>query len=113
MRTTRNAEVGTRNRKTPICFAFRVPRSGVKHRRLFRGPGGSKAEVSIRPRRRAPAARRAGKKALLHQEGFVHLLERPRVLAHGGCDGREAHRATLELLEIGRASCRERVSLNV
>src|SRR5256885_5118554 len=97
----------------PYTTLFRSARGGdrtrsrtretlaVEHRRLFRTPGWREAEVLVRARRRASAARRAGEKALLHQERLVHLLERARVLAHGGGDGRETHGSALELLDDG------------
>src|SRR3989440_11551529 len=99
MGETRNAEVGTRNRRSVGCSAFRVPRSAVEHRRLFRAPWGRKAEMLVRARRGAAAARGAGQESLLHQERLVHFLERPGVLPHGGGDGGESHRAAVELLD--------------
>src|SRR5439155_1837047 len=103
----RSAECGVEGRTTErsafINSALRIPHSAlaVKHRRLFGAPGRREAEMLVRARRGAPAARGAGEKALLHEERLVHLLERARVLAHGGGDGREAHRPTLELLDDG------------
>src|SRR5207247_8861001 len=47
------------------------------------------------------AAGRAGAKALLHQERLVHFLERAGILTHGGGDGGEPDRSTLELLDDG------------
>src|SRR5437588_12618608 len=99
MRETRNAEVGTRNGRPTFCFAFRVPRSGVEHRRLFRAVRRREPEMPVRGARRAAAAWRAGQEPLLHQERLVHFLERAGVLPHGDGDGREAHRTSLELLE--------------
>src|SRR5438105_13299836 len=98
MRETRNAEVGTRNGRPTFCFAFRVPRSGVEHRRLFRAVRRREPEMPVRGARRAAAAWRAGQEPLLHQERLVHFLERAGVLPHGGGDGRESHRTSLELL---------------
>src|SRR4029077_1473456 len=73
----------------------------VEDRRLVRGSRGSEAEMSVRGSRRTAAAGRAGQKALLHQERLVHLLQRTRILAHGGGDGGEAPRPALELLDDG------------
>src|SRR5712691_546296 len=110
----RNAEWGVRNgecgmdvraseRRTYFNSAFRIPHSplAVKHRGLVRGSGRSKSEVSVRGSRGAPAAWRAGEEALLHEERLVHFLERARILAHGGGDGGEPDRSTLELLDDG------------
>src|SRR5437588_13080147 len=71
----------------------------VEHRRLFRAPWGRKAEMLVRARRGAAAARGAGQESLLHQERLVHFLERPGVLPYGGGDGGESHRAPVELLD--------------
>src|SRR3989475_9377736 len=97
----RNVECGVRNGRAGVDSAFRTPNSAlaVKHRGLVRGSGRSKSEVSVRGPRGTAAARRAREKALLHEERLVHLLQRARVLAHGGGDGREAHRPALELLD--------------
>src|SRR5213078_2210074 len=67
----------------------------------FSAPGRSESEMPVRGPRGASAARRAGEEALLHEERLVHLLERARVLAHGGGDGRETNRSALELLDDG------------
>src|SRR5713101_6959877 len=91
-----NAECGMEGRAS-------IPHSelAVKHRGLVRGSGRSKSEMSVRGPCGTAAAGRAREKALLHQEGLVHLLERAGVLAHGGGDGREAYRPALELLDDG------------
>ena len=39
--------------------------------------------------------------SVLHEERLVHLLDRIRILAHGGRDGPDADRAALELLDDG------------
>src|SRR5256885_9927856 len=101
----RSAECGveerTTERSTLINSALRIPHSAlaVKHRRLFSAPGRSEPEMPVRARRGAAAAWRAGEEALLHEERLVHLLQRARVLAHGGGDGREAHPPPLRLLD--------------
>src|SRR6266516_931896 len=95
-------EVWPAERGASVNSAFRIPHSAlaVKHRRLVRGcVGRRKPEVSVCPRRRAAAARGAGEEALLHQERLVHLLERPRVLAHGGGDRGESYGTAVELLD--------------
>src|SRR2546422_8366051 len=105
----RNSECGmdalANERTASINSAFRISHSAfgsaVKHRRLFGAPGRREAEMLVRARRGAPAARRAGEEALLHEERLVHLLERARGLAHRGGDGREAYRPPLELLDDG------------
>src|SRR3989449_4103422 len=103
----RNGECGmdvrASERRTYFNSAFRIPHSplAVKHRGLVRGSGRSKSEMSVRGSRGAPAAWRAGEEALLHEERLVHFLERARILAHGGGDGGEPDRATLELLDDG------------
>src|SRR5712671_3169083 len=102
----RNSECGmaarTPERSAPINSALRIPHlSAVKHRRLFSAPGRRESEMSVRGSRGAPAAWCAGEEALLHQERLVHFLERARILAHGGGDGGEPDRSTLELLDDG------------
>src|SRR2546427_11890079 len=99
----RNVECEVRNGRAGVDSAFRTPYSAlaVKHRGLVRGSGRSKSEMPVRGSCGTAAARRAREKALLHQEGLVHLLERAGVLAHGGGDGREAYRPALELLDDG------------
>src|SRR2546425_2674430 len=103
----RNGERGmdarASERRMYFNSAFRIPHSplAVKHRRLFSTPGWSESEMPVRGPRGASAARRAGEEALLHEERLVHLLERARVLAHGGGDGRETNRSALELLDDG------------
>src|SRR5437870_13578897 len=57
--------------------------------------------MSVRGSRGAPAAWRAGEEALLLEERLVHFLERARILTHGGGDGGEPDRSTLELLDDG------------
>src|SRR3989454_2034483 len=86
----RNVECGVRNGRAGVDSAFRTPHSAltVKDRWLVRGSGRSKSEMPVRGPRGASAARRAGEKALLHQERLVHLLEGAPVLSHGGGDGR-------------------------
>src|SRR2546422_9505319 len=59
------------------------------------------SELSIRGSRGAPAAWRTREEALLHEEGLVHFLERARILTHGGGDGGEPDRSSLELLDDG------------
>src|SRR5438093_491069 len=71
----------------------------VKDRRLLRALGWLEAEVPVRPRRGAAAARRAGEEALLHQKRLVHLFQCAGVLPDGGGDGAEAHRPAVELLD--------------
>src|SRR2546422_4677915 len=99
----RNVECEVRNGRAGVDSAFRTPYSAlaVKHRGLVRGSGRSESEMPVRGSCGTAAARRAREKALLHQEGLVHLLERAGVLAHGGGDGREAYRPALELLDDG------------
>src|SRR5213593_3575602 len=89
-----NAECGMEGRASTPHSAL-----AVEHRRLLGGPGRREPEVSVRPRRRAAAARGAGEETLLHQERLVHLLERPRVLAHGGGDRGESYGTAVELLD--------------
>src|SRR5438046_8611720 len=57
--------------------------------------------MSVRGSLGAPAAWRAREEALLHKERLVHFLERARILTHGGGDGGEPDRSTLELLDDG------------
>src|SRR3989454_11986291 len=105
----RNSECGmdalANERTASINSAFRISHSAfgsaVKHRRLFGAPGRREAKMLVRARRGAPAARRAGEEALLHEERLVHLLERARVLAHGGGGGGEGHPPPFELLDDG------------
>src|SRR5438046_7695314 len=94
-------EARTTERSAFINSALRIPHSAlaIEHRRLFRAPWGRKAEVLVRARRGAAAARGAGQESLLHQERLVHFLERPGVLPYGGGDGGESHRAAVELLD--------------
>src|SRR5207248_8593176 len=92
MNLVRNAECGVRSgsadhrAKRVHNSALRIPHSAlaIEHRRLFRAPWGRKAEVLVRARRGAAAARGAGQESLLHQERLVHFLERPGVLPYGG-----------------------------
>src|SRR2546426_9126182 len=99
----RNVECEVRNGRAGVDSAFRTPYSAlaVKHRGLVRGSGRSKSEMPVRGPCGTAAAGRAREKALLHQEGLVHLLERAGVLANGGGDGREAYRPALELVDDG------------
>src|SRR2546426_8518996 len=97
-----NADCGTEGQASIPHSALRIPHlSAVKHRRLFGAPGGREAEMSVCGSRGAPAARRAGEEALLHQERLVHLFECAWVLAHRCGDGRESHPPALELLDDG------------
>src|SRR5713101_4165912 len=73
----------------------------VEDRGLFGDLGRREAEMPIRARSGAATARRAGEKPLLHEEGLVHLFERPGVLSYRGRDGREPYRAAIELLDDG------------
>src|SRR5207247_6267350 len=75
--------------------------SALKHRRLFSAPGRRESEMSVRGSRGAPAAWRAREEALLHKERLVHFLERARILTHGGGDGGEPDRSTLDMLDDG------------
>src|SRR5207302_1647972 len=103
----RSAECGVEARTTEgsalINSALRIPHSAlaVEHRRLFRAPWGRKAEMLVRARRGAAAARRAGQEPLLHEERLVHFLQRSGILAHGGGDRGESHGAAVELLDDG------------
>src|SRR2546422_196614 len=99
----RNVECGMRNGRAGVDSAFRTPHSALalKHRRLFSAPGRRESEMSVRGSRGAPAAWRAREEALLHEERLVHFLERARILTHGGGDGGEPDRSTLELLDDG------------
>src|SRR5436309_10895696 len=94
-----NAECGIERRASIPHSEFRIPRSAVKHRRLFSAAGRREAKMPVRGYRGDAAARRAREEALLHQERLVHFLERPRVLAHGGADRLQAHGTALELLD--------------
>src|SRR3989475_1954459 len=100
----RNVECGMRSSQWKFVWAnspLRTPHSAlaVEDRRLFSAPGRSEAKMPERGCRSDAAARGAGEEALLHQERLVHLLERPRVLAHGGADRLQSHGAALELLD--------------
>src|SRR5439155_6039957 len=96
-----NSECGMEGRASIPHSAFRIPHlSAVKHRRLFRAPWGRKAEMLVRARRGAAAARRAGQEPLLHEERLVHFLQRSGILAHGGGARGESHRAAVELLDV-------------
>src|SRR5256884_8703222 len=82
-----NSECGMEGRASIPHSAFRIPHlSAVKHRRLFRAPWGRKAEMLVRARRGAAAARRAGQEPLLHEERLVHFLQRSGILAPRGGD---------------------------
>src|SRR2546430_8469857 len=89
----RSAECGVEARTTEgsalINSALRIPHSAlpIEHRRLFRAPWGRKAEMLVRARRGAAAARGAGQESLLHQERLVHFPQRPGVLPPGGGAG--------------------------
>src|SRR5438876_2365992 len=94
----RNVECGMRSSQWKFVWAnspLRTPHSAlaVEDRRLFSAPGRSEAKMPERGCRSDAAARGAGEEALLHQERLVHLLERPRVLAHGGADRLQSHGA--------------------
>src|SRR5437899_11995241 len=99
----RNSECGRRNESGGVDSAFRTPHSAlrlaVEDFRLLRALRWLEAEVPIRSRRRAAAARSAGEKALLHQERLVHLFQGAGVLTDGGGDGAEPDRPSLELLD--------------
>src|SRR3989442_5772861 len=100
----RNVECGMRSSQWKFVWAnspLRTPHSAlaVEDRRLFSAPGRSEAKMPERGCRSDAAARGAGEEALLHQERLVHLLQRPRGLAHGGADRLQAHVGALELLE--------------
>src|SRR5436853_5281986 len=105
----RNSECGmdapANERTASINSAIRISHSAfgsaLKHRRLFSAPGRRESEMSVRGSRGAPAAWRAREEALLHEERLVHFLERARILTHGGSDGGEPDRSTLELLDDG------------
>src|SRR5947207_13447296 len=73
----------------------------VEHRRLFRAPWGRKAEMLVRARRGAAAARRAGQEPLLHEERLVPFLQRSGILDHGGGDRGESHGAAVAMLDDG------------
>src|SRR5439155_14345121 len=100
----RSAECGVEGRATErstlINSALRIPHSALafEHRRLFRAPWGRKAEMLVRARRGAAAARRAGQELLLHEEWLVHFLKLPGILAHGGGDRCESQGAAVALL---------------
>src|SRR5437773_560937 len=109
---TRKWERGTRNGggESGPRSHFRVPR--LEHRGLIPGVHRGRRgipKVAIRAGRRAAAPRRAREEALLHQERLVHLLERARVLAHGGGDRLDADGAALELLDDGAQDARVHV----
>src|SRR5213593_5183504 len=101
----RNVECGMRSAQWRCVWAnsaLRTPRSAlaVKHRRLVGGRARRREpKVAVRGGCGDAAARGAGEEALLHQERLVHLLERPRVLAHRGADRLQSHGAALELLD--------------
>src|SRR2546430_966510 len=105
----RNSECGmdapANERTASINSAIRISHSAfgsaLKHRRLFSAPGRRESEMSVRGSRGASAAWRAREEALLHEERLVHFLERARILTHGGGDGGEPDRSTLELLDDG------------
>src|SRR2546428_8856918 len=96
----RNVECGMRSSQWKFVWAnspLRTPHSAlaVEDRRLFSAPGRSEAKMPERGCRSDAAARGAGEEALLHQERLVHLLERPRVLAHRRADRLPSHGAAL------------------
>src|SRR2546423_11825100 len=103
----RSAECGVEARTTEgsalINSALRIPHSAlpIEHRRLFRAPWGRKAEMLVRARRGAAAARRAGQEPLLHEERLVHFLHRSGVLAPGRGDRGEPPRAAHENPAVG------------
>src|SRR5256884_9512269 len=98
MNLVRNAECGVRSgsadhrAKRVHNSALRIPHSALatEHRRLFRAPWGRKAEMLVRARRGAAAARGAGQESLLHQERLVQFLEGPRVPPYRAGAGGEA-----------------------
>ena len=59
---------------------FRIPRSAVKHRRLFSAAGRREAKMPVRGYRGDAAARRARDEADLEQERLDDLFERAALL---------------------------------
>src|SRR2546425_7196942 len=97
----RNVECGMRNESGGVDSAFRTPHSAlrlaVEDCRLLRALRWLEAEVPIRSRRRAAAARSAGEKALLHQERLVHLFQGAGGLTDRRGDGAEPDPPSLRL----------------
>src|SRR5437879_5944971 len=73
----------------------------VEDRRLVSGLRGRESKMPVRACCGAPAARRPGEEALLHEERLVHLFECAGILADRRGDGGQSHRAALELLDDG------------